>query len=319
VSTTPQGESKSDIEEAREVISQALGDLQIEAPLSHRVRHALGDFMLLLAVVERIRQAYPKWNPLDVDVLRIRSLLPEAGHLAPNEAINLWESTEKLILKIVDAIQTDGSLVTLLTEDLDLRRDLVTLHASSQAYAGASQAVRAVYQMKTDAEAILASMKLAAGSVGEHRLTEHYSTYARHETLKSLGLRITAALLGVLIITIALSSGAASAKSASEWGLVGVRGTVALTLGAFAVYASRLASSHRTNGDWAKALEVQLRTSEAFLAPLPDDYGLPVYQEFARRVLGPPPGSAEPASLVMPPELLLRNKTAPRVTRDPSA
>lgn len=300
---------RQDFVDARQVI-EAANSVDLPAPVSGYISHALTSYSALVNIVETLEQAFADGvisSIRNVDVLRIRPIVDGMNATATkSDAIEHWKSILALMIDQIDEILTDGQVQGALDANPQLREDLLSLKAASQAYHGATAAVRAFYDLEADAQAVLQSMKLAAGQVAEEKLTKSFETYGDNEIKKSFWLRIASVLLVVGIAVLAWTSGAKGADSPEEWGRVGVHATVALTIGALAVYASRLAGQHRASGDWAKALEVQLRTFEAFLAPIPEEARSAIYEDFAHRVLGAPPGMAPP-SLVLPADLAGRS------------
>lgn len=83
-------------------------------------------------------------------------------------------------------------------------------------------------------------------------------------------------------------------RDAANWTEVLGHLAVAVAVGSAAAYMARLASAHGSTADWAKGVQVQLLTFQDFLNAIEDPaVKHRVYEEFGRRVLGPPPGKGD--------------------------
>jgi hypothetical protein len=131
----------------------------------------------------------------------------------------------------------------------------------------------------------------SAGNAGAADLSIHFGEYADRElrlsfwfraaTFVGLGSSVGAAYLIHLAIT-----------DASISSLI-YRVTLTVGIAGLAAYFARLGGQHRRLGNWARSVQVQLKSLAAFTATITDD-GVrnQVQQEFARRVLGAPPERA---------------------------
>lgn len=105
-----------------------------------------------------------------------------------------------------------------------------------------------------------------------------------------------AVLVGTVVVAALIPSQASDIEE-----LVGHLAIV-LALGGTSAYVARLAGTHRSTADWARGVQVQLETFQDFLGAV-DDPAVKnrIYEEFGRRVLGPPPagvsGSGEEGGL----------------------
>lgn len=147
------------------------------------------------------------------------------------------------------------------------------------------------------AESSAASASTAAGVTGEVVLSSHYDTLATEELTRANRFRTSA--IGTAI-------GAAAATAAFvlgpefdwAWAKIGSTDYVhllqrVLLIGALigvAGYLSRQAHHHRATANWAKALSVQLKTFNAFIAPMGNQkLAEELRREFGARVFGEHP------------------------------
>lgn len=162
-----------------------------------------------------------------------------------------------------------------------------------------------VEKLAEDTSAETEKVRSALGLKAELELADFFKTYARNELWLSWVFRVGTGAASAAVLYFAYffyeHPPNADVKLSIYWSALGLRFVALAILGGIAVYLSKLASSHRRNGDWAKAMSVQLQTFSRFLEPLKNDEAIRnIYEEFARRVFGPPPTPAGDDAAVLP-------------------
>lgn len=156
--------------------------------------------------------------------------------------------------------------------------------------------------------------KEAAADIGSNELSAMYERYAKSHLRRAMWFRAwTIGLLGAgvavaaaLVLGIDFSGWLPIHTHAptSEWTPVAYRLAVVAGLAALAAYLGRQAGNHRRLGEWASAIEIQLRAFNAFIAKIADPKVRDEAQlAFARRVLGPAPDASrvvESGSMLQP-------------------
>lgn len=193
---------------------------------------------------------------------------------------SVWRSRATLLLDLGQAHGTLG-----------IAQEEVASIASSVAES-VSEAKAAAHQL----DAIRTEIEEAKAERAQGRLASQFETLGNRDRttstrfrLLSFTLLIAGAVVGVLL----------GAFGGNDWeDAVTHVAVVGSILGASA-YAARLASVHRGTADWAESIKVQLETFQDFLGVIKDDETRHrVYEDFGRRVLGPPPiHGEEPSSL----------------------
>lgn len=319
-----QKQQQDDFNAAREAIINAHRlELQWDGHNALRLRHMLASFDEFIDLLEELIQRADAHGTEYIfpDILRLRPILSDLATRPATTAadqVKRWSELAGLLINQIDEVQTAGDLNPVLVAATDLRETLLSLKANAMGFLGITGTLTTIYNLRDEADQVLASMKLAAGKVAEAQLTKHYKAYASSENSKSFWLRLaTIAFVGAGI-GVALLSDVKSSEGAADWRIIGLHASIALSLGALAVYTSRLGGQHRRNGEWAKALEVQLSTFDAFVTQLDPASRLTIYEDFARRVLGPSPGT-EPQTFALPADLLTQLIAgARRETKRPS-
>jgi hypothetical protein len=202
------------------------------------------------------------------------------------------EVVRRLVLDFVTAVERIEPEAN--DELLQIARGyLALLETENQAAAAVEEALvfRSKAQRSAEAaeEAAMAA-RASAGITADARLGEYFETYAKSELRTSAWFRgfTIGALAGTVILALTLPHGSAADLSTVIYRAVGVVGAAG-----FAAYLGRQAGQHRKNGNWARSLEIQLKSFDAFIAPVNDSSSRAIiYQQFATRVLGPPPASS---------------------------
>lgn len=134
----------------------------------------------------------------------------------------------------------------------------------------------------------------AAGEAGESALGVFFKEYADRELRSANAFRIaTIILLGAsLVAAILYALGPFSLERAIS------HAVQVLAAAGIATFLGSQANGHRRTGNWARAIEVQLKSFPAFIAPIrASEVAERLYETIGRRVLGSPPKSREAASL----------------------
>jgi hypothetical protein len=236
---------------------------------------------------------------LQVKFDRLQTLIEEAkfheiGPWFGDAEANLLEVLELSIsegLKIpLKEPSSSGVINIFATESLDIvERASREYRRDRELSAAVGSARRALAEVNSSAEKAKDSADLAAvaaGSSGSASLSEHFKTFAdrelvtanwfRYGTLASLVIAAGLAVYFPFVNRDVNSIVSHAIQVASVAGL----GTF---LGA-------QASGHRRTGNWSRALEVQLKSFEAFIEPIrgTDAYAR-LYETFGHRLLGSPP------------------------------
>ncbi|TGY35033.1 hypothetical protein E5344_12165 [Microbacterium laevaniformans] len=142
----------------------------------------------------------------------------------------------------------------------------------------------------TEAQAAAGKAQVAAGIAGGASLSDHFRDYAKSERRAAevfRGLSI-AAILATILAALAVEH-----PAAGDWVGFTYRVAILAGVGALSAYFARQASHHRRAYNWAKGLEVQLKSFPAFIDPADSEVKADIYRDFARRVLGAPPESSK--------------------------
>ncbi|MFT2707236.1 hypothetical protein [Clavibacter zhangzhiyongii] len=139
----------------------------------------------------------------------------------------------------------------------------------------------------------------SSGRVGGEGLATYFRTYAGEQKLAADAFRIlTLGLIGLAaVLAFSLPH-----DPADGWTGAIARVSVVAAVGGLAAYTGRQSGQHRKLADWARTLQVQLLSLEAFIGPIDDQQSRnDIYSAFARRVLGAPPAGSKNES--DPPEI----------------
>jgi hypothetical protein len=130
---------------------------------------------------------------------------------------------------------------------------------------------------------VLSDTQDAAGKAGSTSLGAHFGNYATKEQNTADRLRWSAVGVLLLITGIAATLLASEPKSLNDFGEI-ARLSLTLPLAALAAYLGKEASHHRATSRWARNLEVQLRTVNAYTEPLSPELRDMIRAELGRRV-----------------------------------
>jgi len=167
---------------------------------------------------------------------------------------------------------------------------LSALETDNQTAAAVQEAL--VFRARAEQSAVAAEQaasaaQTSAGITADARLGEYFEKYAASELRTSMWFRLStiASLAGTVAFAILLPH-----SNTSDISSIVYRAAAVLGVAAFAAYLGRQAGQHRKNGNWARSLEVQLKSFDAFIAPVAESSSRhEIYELFARRVLGAPP------------------------------
>lgn len=129
----------------------------------------------------------------------------------------------------------------------------------------------------------------AAGVSGQSSLAEHFAAYAKSELKAANGFR------WATLVALALAAGVALAVPYSSLELASAtrHALQVIALGGLGTFLGTQAGSHRRIGNWAKSIEVQLKSFKAFVDPIADEDAVGrLYEVLGARVLGSPPGAS---------------------------
>lgn len=140
----------------------------------------------------------------------------------------------------------------------------------------------------------LEKAQTAAGVTGALTLASYFGGYATEEkktadrfrfaTIVGIGIAII-----VAIVFAAIEIARPAPRTDADWVLFASHVTIVLGIGALTAYLGRQSGQHRRMYNWARSMEVQLKSFPAFIEPLEDEVQADLYRVFARRVLAAPP------------------------------
>jgi hypothetical protein len=137
----------------------------------------------------------------------------------------------------------------------------------------------------------------AAGTAGESVMASYFETFAKEEWESATKFRLWTIILlalggGLAVVFLLLPAFGVEALAVDAGDFVHLAQRIVVTAAVFAIaaYLARQSHQHRTLANWAKALSVQLKTFDAFMAPLdPGEAKEALRAQFAARVFGEPP------------------------------
>lgn len=191
----------------------------------------------------------------------------------------------------------------------------------------AEELVASTEESASKASEAATSATEAAGIAGESIMASYFKDFAKDEWESATKFRRWTIILlavggGLAAIFLLLPAFGVEALTLEAGDYVHLAQRVIVTAAVFALaaYLARQSHQHRTLANWAKALSVQLKTFDAFMAPLDSsDAKEALRAQFAARVFGEPPvlrGDAAPSeqSPLMPNnvwEMVTRNFQKP--------
>ncbi|GEB46640.1 hypothetical protein MTE01_25850 [Microbacterium testaceum] len=191
----------------------------------------------------------------------------------------------KVIRGSADTVETVRDLAK-------LREDAVEISRSAQMLLDQYSITRQEAALKRTLESAEVAASAAekaqesAGVTGSSSLSTHFDEYAKAERKAAEIFRALAiaGVVGALVAAVAFGP-----IDSGDWPHLTYRIATVAAVGTLAAYFARQAGQHRRVYNWAKSLEVQLKSFPAFIAPVPEAERGEVYRAFARRVLSAPP------------------------------
>ena len=194
--------------------------------------------------------------------------------------VSVWRSRATLLLDLVRSHHVLG------IAQEEVAEISISVRASAEQAKAAARQLEAIRDEIEEARAERAQGKLA---------TQFQTLSSRDRTTSSRFRGLSFALLVIAAVTGVLLG----AFGGNDWQATITNLAVVGSLLGASAYAARLASVHRGTADWAESIKVQLETFQDFLGVIKDEGTRHrVYEDFGRRVLGPPPvNGEEPSSL----------------------
>jgi len=216
-------------------------------------------------------QAIAKSSPTD------DSFLPGLPKLAEdhNEALHrqFVEFLRRLAAFVFDnRIEGVGSTQANLIDEYVKRIELKQVAAEAEA--ARDQAVEAARASEN-----------AAGVSGTASLAAYFKGQADRESRLAEVFRV-GVIIALLVVGVASYRTASALSETTGLLEVVLHLSYAVPVGLLAIYLARQSSYHRSHAAWARSLEVQLDTLEAYIAPLDDVDKSKLRAEFGRRVFG---------------------------------
>ena len=200
---------------------------------------------------------------------------------------------ERALASCVEAFQLDAALLNGTDDELEAALSAVQMlkDRSSLALDLLSYGRRAA-QTLASIEESQAKAQVATGEIGENSFVKHFADHARGQRNYAEVLRwLTVALIGGVTLYAVFGEH----PTPNDWvGLIS-RGAVIAGVTAVAAYLARQSGQHRRSSEWAKSIEVQLRTFPAFVEGLPDDDRSFIVRQLAARILASPPEKGTPS------------------------
>ena len=197
---------------------------------------------------------------------------------------SLAESAEEYAKHFISNLMFDPGAATAYA--LQIARDRLLDAAETAIVALDREGLERARSVHEQAVRVLDATRQAAGEVGSLSLGGHFERYADRERRAADNLRI--ASLSVVLISTAIAAiiiferGAADAASAADW----LHLALVIPLAALAGYLGREASRHRRISNWAAQREVQLKTLEAYAAPMSERDREKLRADLGRRIFG---------------------------------
>jgi len=190
--------------------------------------------------------------------------------------VDLAHEAEIMIAKT--GLDSKVAQLKALRDGLSFRQ--VALDSADAARAAASDATTAAENANT-----------SAGIAADADLSVHFGEYAEGQLKTARNFRVAT----ICVIALAIIAAAVIPHLPDEETVDYIyRGAQVLALAGLSGYLGRQAGQHRRIGNWARAMQVQLKSFAAFIAPIENEKTLAaVYDEFSRRVLGAMPEKAE--------------------------
>jgi hypothetical protein len=242
----------------------------------------------------------------------MRDLEEELGR-QPENYVRVLDISQELTSELVEFLQSSYALMTArgdhhleawstetikirdkASEDRAMTKSLLSTFALRQR--AEEQATRAT-SAADSASSALTEVRKATGSIGEVVFGNYFEVYANREFRASWLFR-SIALTGLLGTGVLGWLFFYEARNSSfSWSEAAFRGAILLAVGALSAYTGRLAAQHRSVGNWAKAIAVQMKSFGALIEPVEDGPArAAIYERLAARVLAAPPENGSPST-----------------------
>lgn len=166
--------------------------------------------------------------------------------------------------------------------------------------ANARRALETATEAADQATGAANTARRAAGEAGEAELGQFYGAFGQSQIEASKLYRfLTIASAGLAAVVASIFFFIYENDQFEVQGVV-YRAAVLVGIAGLSTYFGRLAGQHRRLGNWALTIEVQLKSFEAFLAPMTEPAARDaLYADFCRRALGAPPeGNSSDAPVI---------------------
>jgi hypothetical protein len=149
--------------------------------------------------------------------------------------------------------------------------------------------VRNLRETRDEAETVLRTTKRTAGQTGSVVLEEHFERFGRQErrtanTLRFLCVLVLLATTAAAVLIVRVTDDLSTGEQLAHL-------SFALPLALLAGYLGRESGRHRATANWARRLEVRLRTIEAYCEPLGEEAQRVLREAFGRHLFLTEPSS----------------------------
>ena len=251
----------------------------------------------------------------NIDTLKVESRIPLKVFPDALELFDTFrfaihmEDTAKLANVAVDLFNLFGAVASRLTQFSEI--------AFSKALARAferyevSSRIRAAEELRRQAEELVASTRKsasvaseaatsaseAAGTTGENVMASYFESFGDQEweaatrfRLWTIVLLAAGGVLAAVFLLLPAFGVTGLAVDAGDYVHLAQRVVVTAAVFALAAYLARQSHQHRTLVNWARAIAVQLKSFDAFMAPVTSAEAKELLRaQFAARVFGEPP------------------------------
>jgi len=232
-------------------------------------------FDRLQALIEeaKFQEIGPWFDNAQADLLEVLELSASEGLKIPSKEPSSSDVLGLFATDSIDVVERASR---------DYRRD-------RELSAAVSSARRALDEVNSSAEKAKDSADLAAvaaGSSGSASLSEHFKDFADRELATANWFRY--GTLTSLVIAAALAVYFPFVDR--DINLIVSHAIQVAAVAGLGTFLGAQASGHRRTGNWSRALEVQLKSFEAFIEPIRDTEAYArLYETFGHRLLGSPP------------------------------
>jgi hypothetical protein len=315
VSLTDQnGVLQIDIKEVAEAAARAASSFRL-AVTTTRLRGE-NDVRLMQDVLDQVKEFIDQWDsPLDTMKLRTRGVEITFVQLSELDALKdrlntvssiaasitgggydvrrTLRSVERISKSVLHAFSStlDAIARFLVEHQLQGFTDRqVGLVDQSREYVSLALASAAVYRTQNEVEQVAKDVKVAAGATADGSLAAHFESSAATDLKTANGFRKATIAAFSVIIAVSFVWLAFFEIPAEQFDLRDLlKLAITIPLAAFGYYLARQSRHHRDRSNWASDLAIQLRTLEAFIAPLPDEQKSTLRAHLGQRVFGARP------------------------------